>query len=70
MIALLSFILTIVYVIWLGRLISFGVRTATRIAVATEATAASMALIVSRLPPPPLPASDIGYDAVERELAQ
>jgi hypothetical protein len=67
--AVIGFILTIFYVIWLTSLINFGVTTAARIAVATEATAAAMALIVARMPPP-LPASDLGYDAVARELDQ
>ena len=35
----ISFVLSILYIIWLSRLISFGVNTATRIAVASEATA-------------------------------
>jgi hypothetical protein len=48
---LISLILTILYVIWLSRLISFGVRTATRIADASEASAASLAVLVEALNP-------------------
>jgi hypothetical protein len=44
-------ILTIIYVIWLTRLINFGVQTATRIAVATETTALSVAALYQTLSP-------------------
>jgi hypothetical protein len=68
---IISFIIAIIYFIWLSQLISFGVKTATRIAVASEATAANMAILVARLGPPPLPqqsASELGFDAVANAL--
>jgi hypothetical protein len=66
MITLIGFILTIIYIIWLNRLISFGVKTAARIAVATEASAYNTALLVEMAQ---ARASQLGYDAVARELA-
>jgi hypothetical protein len=68
---IIGFILTIIYLIWLTSLINFGVKTATRIAIASEATAANMAILVSKLGPPPLPqqsASELGFDAVANAL--
>jgi hypothetical protein len=60
MTALILFFLTILYMIWLNRLIRFGVRTATRIADACEANARHTAMLVAVVkaqinPPPPLP---------------
>ena len=46
---IIAIIVTILYVIWLNRLIKFAVKTATRIAVASEATAANLEFIVRRL---------------------
>jgi hypothetical protein len=71
--AIIGIILTIIYIIWLGRLIEFGVKTATRIAVASEQSAANTAMLVALVqaqlkPPPSLPAEEIGLSAVEREL--
>ena len=48
---IIGLILTIIYVIWLSRLISFGVRTATQINVNTALTAAHMATLVEALSP-------------------
>jgi hypothetical protein len=50
MLWLISLILTIAYVIWLTRLINFGVVTATRIAVATESTVDALQIICAALP--------------------
>jgi hypothetical protein len=71
--AIIGFIITILYIIWLNKLISFGVKTATRIAIASEASAANTALLVQMAQarssvPPPLPTSHVGYDVVAREL--
>jgi low affinity Fe/Cu permease len=65
--ALISFILAIIYVIWLGRLINFGIKTAMRIATATEASARNTAILVEMAH---ARASHLGYDAVARELTQ
>lgn len=46
-----SIILSIIYLLWLTRLIDFATRTGNRIAVATEASAAHLAVIVQALPP-------------------
>jgi hypothetical protein len=46
-----TLIVSIIYMIWLTRLINFGVQTATRIAVATEVSAASVATLVQALSP-------------------
>ena len=48
---LITLILSIIYIIWLTNLINFGIRTATRIAVASEATALSVASIYHALSP-------------------
>jgi hypothetical protein len=48
---LITLILTVIYIIWLSRLISFGVNTATRIAVASETTALTMAALYQTLSP-------------------
>ena len=47
----ISLILTIMYIIWLTRLINFGVNTATRIAYATERNADNTALLIQALSP-------------------
>jgi hypothetical protein len=44
-------ILTIIYLIWLNRLIRFGIQTAIRIADAAEASAINLHTIVQALPP-------------------
>ena len=48
---LITLILSIIYIIWLTNLINFGIRTATRIAAASEATALSVASIYHALSP-------------------
>jgi len=48
---LITLILSIAYIIWLTKLINFGVATATRIAVATEATALSVTAMYDALSP-------------------
>lgn len=48
---ILFLIVTILYIIWLNRLIRFGVQTATRIADAAEASAINLHTIVQALPP-------------------
>jgi hypothetical protein len=69
---IITIVLTLIYIIWLNRLIDFGKKIATRIAIASEITAANTALIVSRLGPA-LPQTDLvaqlGYDAVAQELS-
>jgi len=42
---------TIIYVIWISRLVSFGVRTATQINASTAATAAQLAILVDAMTP-------------------
>jgi hypothetical protein len=65
--SIIAFILAIIYVVWLNRLISFGVKTAMRIATATEASARNTAILVEMAQ---ARAGHLGYDAVARELAQ
>jgi hypothetical protein len=56
---IIGLILTIIYIVWLNRLIKFGIVTATRIAVASEISAANLAVLVQALSP----------EAMERVLA-
>ena len=48
---IIGLILSIIYFIWLGRLIAFGIRTAVQINANTAATAASLALLVEAMTP-------------------
>ena len=48
---LVMWVLTILSIIWTWRLINFAIRTANRIAVATEITANNVAAIYDSLPP-------------------
>jgi predicted Na+-dependent transporter len=63
---LIGLIITLFYAIWIGNLVKFGVKTATRIAIATEASAHNTALLVEMAQ---ARASALGFDAVARELA-
>jgi hypothetical protein len=51
MLNLILWVLTILSIIWTWRLINFAIRTANRIAVATETTANNVAAIYDSLPP-------------------
>jgi hypothetical protein len=63
---IIGFIIAVIYIIWLNNIISFGFKTATRIAKASEATAANMALLIKMIEARQV--SQMGYEAVEREL--
>jgi predicted Na+-dependent transporter len=67
MFTIISLIIGFFYILWLNSLIRFGVKTASRIAVATEASARNTAILVEMAQ---ARASNLGFDAVARELAQ
>jgi len=48
---LILLVLTILSIIWTWRLINFGIKTATRIAVATETTTTAMTMLCEALSP-------------------
>jgi hypothetical protein len=48
---LISLVLTIIYIIWLTRLINFGVKTATQIAISSALTADRLGMLVNAMPP-------------------
>ena len=54
MLEILSIILTIIYVIWITRLINFGIETAKRIALASEVSAENLAILVRNTGETPL----------------
>jgi hypothetical protein len=66
---LISFILAILYFIWLSNLIKFGVTTATRIAVASEAAALSTAALYHALSPEAKARAE-AYMAEQRQVTQ
>jgi hypothetical protein len=63
---LISLILTILYVIWITRLINFGVRTATQIAISNALTADRMQILVDALTPD---AKERAIEAVKQRTA-
>jgi hypothetical protein len=64
---IIAIILTISYVIWLNRLIRFGVKTAARIAVATEASAKNLEYLAQTLHDREI--ERLGLGAVEQSLS-
>jgi hypothetical protein len=70
MLWLISLVLTIIYIIWLSRLISFGVQTASRIAVASETTALAISGIYKAMPPEVRERAQQAVEQVKQEVVQ
>jgi hypothetical protein len=70
MLWLLSLVLTIIYIIWLSRLISFGVTTATRIAVASETTALAMSGLYKALSPEARERAELAMEQIKQEIVK